>query len=240
VASLIQLNAADWLMDYYKNPTPELFVQEVQKLADQGGFEKPSARWPAVAFLSQVMAANPSMIETWLAAFSSADESTLSTLRVAAWYSHTPEAHDYFLSQQLDTYLENEAPNILEMEVNNPTVLDMLWGYFFATGERAPIVRLMKALELSKYTDAVEGYKDSEKTETDKKELYLGVTFQAAMWSLEANCRNYPLVLEYCKELCFAPETTKGQTLWMGVILSKVDPENYSVQVGNTVEGDSD
>jgi hypothetical protein len=237
LSALSLLNAEDWLMHYYLDPTPDLLPQEVKKLTDQGIFEQDNSKWPAIAFLSEVMAANPEKIEVWMTELESQDQATVDALQFAAWCSYTEAAQDYFTNKKLNKYLENEAPRISEMEVNNPTVLDMLWAQFFATGNAAPLKRIATALELSKYATAVDDYKNSEKTVTDQTKLQLGITFRAAMWSIGANCKNHPLVIQHYKEIFKDPNTPKSQSLWIGVILSKVDPENFSIQTSNLNEG---
>jgi hypothetical protein len=197
-----------------------------------------NAQPPVVAFLSQVMAANPKQIPQWLDEFKDLDEKQRTALWAAAWYSDTEEARAFFKEQQFEPYIENQAPKILDMEVNNPTTLDMLWGHFMATGKEESIRRIISAFGLSKHAGALERFKTSEKTEQDKKEAYLDVTFQAAQWSLESNCRQHPLVLKHCKAIFADPKLPKDQSLWLGTLLSKVKPENYSVEIGNEKQGE--
>ena len=229
----------DWVMNYYLNPNPEELIEQIEALREKGIFEKENAQWPLVSFLSQLMANNPEKIEEWMFFSETLDDSAIDAIRLAAWYSRTTEAKEYFEKKGLSNYSENKAPDILKLEVDNPTVLDMLWGYFFATGELEPLKRISIALELSKYTDAIDSYKDSEKTEEDKKNLYFGATFKSAMWSIESNCRNHPLVLKHFRTIFYDNETPKSQGLWIGVILSKVVPEEVSISFGNEKENQS-
>lgn len=117
------------------------------------------------------------------------------------------------------------------MEVNNPATLDMLWGYFLATGDEKPIRRIVSALDLSKHAGALDKFKTSEKTDQNRKEAYLDVTFQAARWSLESNSRQHPQVLKYCESILGDPNLPKNQSLWLGVVLSKVKPDQYSIEI---------
>ena len=222
----------DWMTFYYKAPSPDSFTKQVRAMADKGLLKDDNAQAPIIAFLSQVMSANPKRIPDWIDEASDLDEKQHNTLLAAAWYSDTEEARDLFKKQKRDAYLKQKAPDILKIEVNNPSTLDMLWGYFMATGDSAPIRRIVSALSLSKYSGALDRFKTSEKTEKDKKEAYLEVTFQAAQWSLESNCKTHPRVLEHCEKIFADKATPKSQSLWLGVILSKVKPENYSVEIG--------
>ena len=56
---------------------------------------------------------------------------------------------------------------MLKKEIDSPSVLDMLWGYFFATGDEAPIRRIVSALNYSKYAGAMDRYETSKKTADD-------------------------------------------------------------------------
>ncbi len=237
--ALAEDKPGNWMMSYYKKPNPERVVVEIRSMTQQGMLKKESAQPPIIAFLSQVMAANPKQVPKWLEEFKTLDEKQRLTLWAAAWYSDTAEAKDFFRKQQLEAYLRQPAPKILELEVNNPSTLDMLWGYFLATGEEKPIRRIISAFGLSKHTGALERYKTSEKTEQAKKEAYLDITFQAAQWSLESNCREHPLVLKHCEAIFADPKLPQDQSLWLGVVLTKVKPEKYSIKFGerNSAQG---
>jgi hypothetical protein len=233
----------DWMTSYYKSPSPEKFVPEVRSMIRAGVLKFEHNQPPAVAFLSQVMATNPEMVPKWLEEFKDLDEKQQSIIWAAAWYSRTTEARKFFEDKSLDIYLEQPAPSILEMEVNNPAVLDMLWGYFMATGKEQPVRRIISAFDLSEYLGDVEGFRTSEKTERDKEKAYLGVTFKAAMWSLEQNCRQHPLVMQYCEGIYIDENLSQDQRLWLGVVLSKVKPEKYTLQPGrdeNAEQGGKD
>lgn len=219
----------DWMTYYYKSPSPDLFSKELRLLTDKGLLANENAQAPIIAFLSQVMSLNAKRIPEWIEEFSNIDEKQRKVLLAAAWYSDTEEARELFKTKNLDAYLKQKAPKILEVEVNNPSALDMLWGYFFATGDSTPIRRIVTALSLSKYAGALDRFKTSDKTAKDRNEAYLDVTFQAARWSLESNCKAHPLVLEYCEKIFADDSTPKDQSLWLGVILSKVKPERYSI-----------
>jgi hypothetical protein len=187
-----------------------------------------NARWPFVIFLSQVMAANSDKISGWLEELSDLDGKQFEALLLAAWHSDTREAKRYFQEKKLDAYSNHKAPTILELEVNTAGTLDILWGYFFATGKQEPIRRIVTALSLSEYSGAFQRFEDSEKTEKVEKEAYLDLTFQTALWSLESNCKQHPLVLSYCEEFLAEKSLPPDQHHWLTFVLSKVKPDNSS------------
>ncbi|WP_395745509.1 hypothetical protein [Prosthecobacter sp.] len=224
--SFSQASHEDWLTYYYKSPSPDAFVKQVKAMAEKGLLKKEEAQPPIIGFLSRVMAANPKRIAGWIEELGSKEDEVRTVLLAAAWYSDTDEAREVFKNQKLDVYLKKRAPNILEIAPDNAGVLDMLWGYFMATGEAAPIRRIVSALSLSKYTGALERYK-ADPSPANQREAHLEVTFEAAMWSLENNCKGHPLVLQHCEEI-FADKTLPpDQHHWLGVVLSKVKPEKY-------------
>ncbi|MFN0242339.1 MAG: hypothetical protein ACKVWV_05545 [Planctomycetota bacterium] len=77
--------------------------------------------------------------------------------------------------------------DVLTDPIVEPEHVDHLWATFFATGEFAPIRRLVDALELSASSDELRA-----KAETVRK---------AAQWSLLANVRAHPLVRNYCRAI---------------------------------------
>jgi hypothetical protein len=228
-----QTSGEDWLSSYYKKPTPDVLVKNVRSLAKEGVLKKESAKPPLVAFFSRIMAQNPQQIDGWLTELGDLEEEEKEVLYTAAWFSDTEEARAYFTKHKMDAYL-HKAPDILQMEADEPSKLDMFWGYFMATGDIKPIRRVVSALELSKYEGAAKRYQSSAQTDQDKKEAYLDATFQSAMWSLESNCRQHPLVLEHCEKLFAEEKLPKGQRLWLAVVLSKVKPEKYSLKFGES------
>lgn len=225
--------ATDWMTYYYKNPTPDKFVEKVRMMAKDESLTNPGAQPPILAFLSQLMASNPKKISEWLDALADLDDQQRSLLLAAVWYSGTEEARAYLESCKLEKYLKEKAPKILEMEVNSPPVLDMLWGCFMATGDEKPIRRIVTAFNLAKYAGALKRFKMSEKTEQDKKEAYWDATFQAAQWSLESNCHQHPAVLRHCEAIVADPALPREQRLWLSTVLTKVKSEKQNLELNN-------
>ena len=225
--------SADWMTFYYKSPSPERFVDEVRALTDSGVFKDRNSQPSFIAFLSQVMVQNPKKVAGWLKEFEDLDEKQHTVVLAAAWYSNTEAAQTYFKEKKLKAWAEQDSPSILEMKVDNPATLDMLWGYFMATGEQSPIQRIVSAFQLSKYSGAAKRYRESKQTEQDQKEAWLDATFQAAQWSLETNCSQHPKVLEHCEAILRDKGTPKAESLWLALVLAKVKPEMYKIEIGD-------
>jgi hypothetical protein len=190
-----------WVDAYYRNPQPDRFVAEVRARSKSGKLSAPKAAPPMVAFLSRVMADNPEKIAVWMAALADLPESDKETLHKAIWLSRTTAGKAYLEKEGLLKYLAQPAADILKLPIESPAVLDMLWGYFFATGDEAPIRRIVSAANYYPSLGALERYKTSARTEADARQAQKEVIFRAAMWSLGSNCRQHRRVKEICDKL---------------------------------------
>jgi len=57
--------AKDWMTFYYAHPEPERFVEEVRNLSRLGILADPERAFPAIVFLSAVIAENGQRVPTW-------------------------------------------------------------------------------------------------------------------------------------------------------------------------------
>ncbi len=178
----------DWVTSYYLRPDPAGLLEKFRKLATDGTLEKPSVHAPLIAFISQVMKANPNQIAGWLDALGRLNlgHEEMGVFYNAAWFSNTREARDYFRKKGI-TAFHDAPPDILTLEPKDPGVIDMWWGYFFATGSKEPIRRIVAALELLLPREG-----------SDRLQV---ATHGAVRWSLASNCRHHPTVLKYCQEI---------------------------------------
>jgi len=161
-----------WLINYYKNPNPDDFVIEVKKLSKEGILGDPKHKQNVAVFLSQVLAANPSKTSEWLKKLHSLNKTDMEPVFYAVWLSDTQESKEYLKSIGAKEALKTKPTNFLEIEIDNPSTLDALWSYFFASGKAAPIRKIISALNYANYDGSIEAYKTSEKTEEDKRKLY--------------------------------------------------------------------
>ncbi|TFW31318.1 hypothetical protein [Massilia horti] len=219
--------AGDWLSHYYEHPTPERFVTEVKALSKSGYLSNPQSASMISVFLARVMAANPAQVDGWLGQLSDLKGGDRESLLFAASLSGTKEAQAY-LGRQPDAEKYRGKPvDISALEPNNPTVLDMFWADFFATGEAAPVRRIVAALNYDKYSGALDRYAKSEKTEKDRNDAVLEAVFKAAAWSLESNARQHRRVGEILEQTYFLGALTQPEQVWLSAILAKAMPEKY-------------
>ena len=223
--------AEDWLSHYYENPTPKRFVTEVQALSKVGSLSNPKTAALTSVFLGRVMAANPTQVDAWLTQLGDLKGGDRQTVLFAASLSGTREAQAY-LGRQPDAEKYRAKPiDIRALDPKTPTVLDMLWADFYATGEAAPIRRIVVALNYDKYSGALDRYAKSEKTEKDRDEAILEAVFKAAMWSLESNARQHRRVGEILEQIYFAGGLTQPEQVWLSTTLAKAIPEKYETRL---------
>jgi hypothetical protein len=221
--------AQDWLSHYYQHPTPERFVTEVKALSKAGNLSNPKSAALLSVFLGKVMAANPTMVGDWLNQLADLKGGDRHTLLMAANLSGTKEAQAY-IARQADAERYRIKPvDIKTLEPNDPTVLDMLWAEFFATGEAMPVRRVVAALNYDKYDGALNRYAKSEKTEKDRNDAMLEAVFKAAMWSLESNVRQHQRVAEILEQIHFSGGLTRSEQMWSSVILAKAKPDKFEL-----------
>jgi hypothetical protein len=186
-------NPDQWLTYYYQHPRPDLTVEAILAMSAQGFFDKESARPPLIAFFSQLFAQSPQSIQPWFSKLDKLSEHHKELFWIALWYSATPQATEQ-LKVEADK-ASNQAkgnilkltttapPSIASLDITSPSVLDMFWASFMATGEERYVIRIISALPWV----------------NERKDLNKLMIGGAARWSLTSNCTQHQKVLEICK-----------------------------------------
>lgn len=221
--------ADDWLMNYYRSPSPDRFVEEVRMLSSQGILSDKKRSNLIGVFLSQVLLSNQERIPDWMKQLKDLPESDQDTLKMALWLSNNIAAKLYLSSIGDEKLVENAPPGILAYKPTSPEVLDMWWAYFFATGKREPIEKIISAFNYSDHEGSVESYKSGNKSEETKRKVVYELTFQAARWSLESNMRQHQKVAEIADNIFWNAELSNSEKLWLGAVLVKAFPEKYLI-----------
>ena len=218
-----------WMQNYFSNPQPDRFVEQVKEITGEGLLKSPKAHGLFLGFLSQVMAQNPVKVPGWLKEFEGLDAAQREVLLSAAWYSGVEEARAYFKEQNLaDPYLAHRAPKVLDVTADHPTIIDLYWGVYMATGAIEPVRKVVDALSLVKYNGALERYREKVRkkempSEAELKEANLDFTFQTAVTTLQVNCREQPRVMEYCQKIYSSGDLSQESSYWLSIIFSGSD-----------------
>lgn len=184
-----------WLTYYYATPEPKLVAKALSAASAQGLMKNGRKVAPTFGFLAGVMSKNhalaPALAKELVAALP-AEEQPVVVLGL--WYSDYPQTKALLAElrpalpehqQMLDHLLSGGPAGLLQLPLEQgPWVLDALWGYFMATGDDAPVARIIDALAWVK----VEG---------DLGRLRVAM---AARWSLVSNAIQHPRVMALCRK----------------------------------------
>lgn len=184
-----------WVTYYYKKPQPARIPEAVKYLNQVGALSNQNSIAPIFGFLSGVFSQNPQRVSDWINELTSIGEKELGTVVLGIWYADLPDskARVYALLEKYPKlksdfeYLYKGGPMAIEKIPldQGPWVLDALWGKFMATGDVAPVERVISALPWVN----VKGNIDR---------LMVG---GSARWSLTSNAVQHKRVLEICERL---------------------------------------
>lgn len=216
----------DWLESYYEAPTPEQFVERMREYSRDGVFLEDRARPALIGFISQVMRQNRDKIKTWHEELRSLSPEELQVIHTAMLYSRTSEADEVLQAAFGERFEEQkkELPRILEMKLAQTHSIDMLWGFFYATGSENAVRRVIGCFI---FADAPDNPDFAEVPEGFSP-LYTDLP-EAAAWTLVSNASRHPKVLEICEKLYDsegALNPTERRLLRESVLL-RFKPEKY-------------
>ena len=213
------------VMTYYQHPAPEKFVDMVKTLVL---LEKMRGSWPDqnVMFLGKIMAQNPAKIAGWMDELSFLEDlmpKDAAVLQRAAWYSGTAEAKAWLtahghadLARQGPPPLLGNAPMTFESYH-----LDMLWEWFFATGEDAPVHRIIAFFRLAPSAplpDSLELPQPPAATADQAASDIAMANFRiayAAVWSTASNAATHPRVFGLLQKTSADPSLDPMQKAWV-------------------------
>lgn len=223
--TLMAADDADWLEYYFTNPTPERFVEEMKDWAADGTLDNEGARPALIGFVSQLVRQNRAMVETWDTALAGLTPGQLQLWYTALLFSRTEEADKLLLNRFGDRYREQkvETGKILELPLDKEMTVDMLWGYFYATGSAEAIRRIVLCFRFVDAEDPGKGFKVPEGYVPQYKLLP-----HFAAGSLSANASRHPEVLAELERLLKeGTDLLESEKNGVYDVLSELLPEKY-------------
>jgi hypothetical protein len=214
-----------WLFAAYQSPALDMVQDHTPT-----GYNSSS-----LYFFKTAFAHNKFLLPHLRAAFAdNSEQQRLNTLLLLAVLDEEPMPDEALSQTERDYQADCRTLKLLDPygPIQTPDQLDMLWGEFFATGTYAPIGHLVTALNLKSYSDALKKMKAESKrpeTEEEQRDVRLGLTFSAAVWSIMANCRQHELVKQYCGWALEHNDQRDDGKLMLAVIMSEVWPERYKL-----------
>lgn len=190
-----------WITYYYSKPEPQRVAAAIHAASAQGFMKDGKRAPPFIGFIAGVMSKNPSMAHSLAEQLTSLPEVDQPVLILGVWYSAYPDAKPLLErlrrtmpkhTEMIDHLVAHGRPGLLDLPLEQgPWVLDALWGNFMATGDDAPVTRVISALPWIN----VRG---------DVSRLSVG---GAARWSLISNAIQHKPVMAACKkEMTFQPK----------------------------------
>ncbi|MEM9017204.1 MAG: hypothetical protein AAGC68_09320 [Verrucomicrobiota bacterium] len=215
----------DWLEFYYIEPTPERFVEEMKAWASDGTLDNEFARPALISFLSRIIRENRDQIRNWYTELAGLTPEQKQVLHTAMLFARVSEADEIMTETFGKQYHEQrvETQKILEMPLDKASTMDMLWGFFYATGSETPIRRIILSFRFEEAPDDPDG------VEVPKGYLPLYKDLpNFAFDSLVANAERHPRLIDILEKL-LREDTSLLQEEKRAVydVLSEMKPGTY-------------
>jgi hypothetical protein len=216
------------IMTYYQHPEPDRFVELVKSmvLLDMLRGNRPDMY---VMFLGKIMAQNPAKIAGWLDELAFLEElepKNAAVLHRAAWYSGTAEAKAWLVAHGHQDLAQREPPPLLSntLMTFEPYHLDLLWEWFFATGEDEPIHRIISCFQLvpvAPLADSIEIPPPVATTDRNADEIAKANyrLVDAAVWSAASLAVTHQRVYDLLKNTSMDPSLKPMQMAWVLQVL---------------------
>ena len=160
-------------------------------LSKQGALKDSNTAAPFFGFLAGVLSKNPAMVPATLHRLAALPPNEQPLVILGLWYSGHPETKSLLAAlakdmpaqrSMIEELARSTPPKLTDLPLEgDPGVLAALWGNFMATGDEAPVLRIMDALP---FTMIAQG---------DRQRLAMG---RVAEWSLASNAAQHPRVME--------------------------------------------
>ena len=197
---------SEWVTSYYLAPQPERLSSAIRYYADSALYEKQNTRMLMATFFASLFRQDAGLLRKAYEdiAQGGSENAKIFFLNVL-WVVDTEDSRAFLAKartawtaepvQRILVRMEGHRPNdLLEVPVDSPAVLDQLWAMFMATGDAAPVRRIISVVHLLE-----EGH---------GAEIMVG---GAARWALTSNARQHKRVYDICRqELQRSEGTTKS------------------------------
>jgi hypothetical protein len=150
----------EWVYNYSKKPAPWRVPAAVRAMRELGLFTDEEKGAFCTGFIAGVLGSNPKDGPNLIAKMLPMPDKDQAVLIRAIAFSGRPDWRDLLTKYKarmplreplIDSYLSGKAKPLLEVDLSEgPTVVYTLWGYYVATGQYEPVVRIIQALRWSK------------------------------------------------------------------------------------------
>jgi hypothetical protein len=150
----------EWVYNYHAHPTPWRVPAAVRAMRELGLFTDEEKGAFCTGFIAGVLGANPKDGPALVGKMLPMPDKDQAVLIRAIAYSGRPDWRELLTKYKdrmalrqplIDSYLSGKAKTLMEVDLSDgPSVVYTLWGYYVATGQYEPVVRIMQALRWSK------------------------------------------------------------------------------------------
>ncbi len=150
----------DWVYNYHAHPTPWRVPAAVRAMRELGLFTDEEKGAFCTGFIAGVLGSNPKDGTALVVKMLPMPDKDQAVLIRAIAFSGRPDWRDLLTKYRsrmplrqplIDSYLSGTAKTLMDVDLSDgPSVVYTLWGYYVATGQYEPVVRIMQALRWSK------------------------------------------------------------------------------------------
>lgn len=219
-----------WVMGYYRDPQPDAVPERVRQMSELKLLktERPDANQ---MFLGRIMAANPDRIAAWMDGWKDLPEADREVLQRAVWMSQTREGEAWLkehgqteLASQAAHPLLTGAPMVLE-----PYHLDMLWEWFFATGDAAPVKQIVGKYNLLRDDPGAEDLPQQPAPGLDRPTTLRQTIGRVAVWSSASLASSHDRLLENLQEIQMDPKLPERSGAWLKRVIEIAERNRNAV-----------
>jgi len=151
----------DWISNYRKHKNPSRVPAAVHAMQDYGLFADEEKAWFCTGFIAGVLGSNPKDGPSLIPKMFPMPDKEQAVIIRAIVYSGRPDWRELLEKNAsrmplrgplIDDFLAGKRPALMELPLDHggsPGIY-ALWGYYVATGQYEPVVRIMQALRWSK------------------------------------------------------------------------------------------
>ena len=154
----------DWVTTYRKHPNPSRVPPAVHAMLDYGLLADEEKEWFCIGFIAGVLGTNPKDGPALIPRMFPLPDKEQAVIIRAIVYSERPDWRELLEKNSsrmplrrplIDDFLQGKRPTLMELPLadgGSPGIY-ALWGYYVATGQHEPVVRIMQALQWSRNKD---------------------------------------------------------------------------------------
>jgi hypothetical protein len=154
----------DWISSYRKHPSPSRVPAAVHAMQEYGLLADEEKAWFCTGFIAGVLGDNQKNGASLIAKMLPMPDKEQAVIIRAIVYSGRPDWRDLLekfsprmpLRRPLiDDFLQGKRPTLMELPLTDGGApgIYALWGYYVATGQHEPVVRIIQALQWSRNKD---------------------------------------------------------------------------------------